>query len=62
MKTQLSAFPDIDLVHQLGSTHRTTLVTPLDVEDLCRVVRELGTSIRPSGIACSTTVNMSMIV
>ena len=58
MKTQLPAFPDIDLVHQLGSTHRTTLVTPLDVEELCRVVRELGTSIRPSGIACSTTVNM----
>jgi len=58
MKTQLPAFPDIDLVHQLGSTHRTTLVTPLDVEDLCRVVRELGTGIRPSGIACSTTVNM----
>lgn len=28
------------------------------MDELCRVVRDLGTGMRPSGIACSTMVNM----
>lgn len=51
----------VELRHQLGSSHPTTLLTPLDEDQLCAMVVALGhegRNARPAGIGCSTTPNM----